>query len=110
MVMTTRAAALLATPSLTTRLNTRSRCACTEGAVKVGWADVALDSATDGPLTCVHAYDNAVPSASLLALPSSVTVVPDTAEAAAPAFAVGARFTLRSVTVTSWVASTVPSD
>src|SRR5206468_8594675 len=59
------------------------------GAVKVGFAAVALESVTTGPVVCDHWNETAMPVASALALPSSMTSAPDATVWAAPAFATG---------------------
>ncbi len=73
------------------------------GAVNVGLAAVGDDSVTAVPETCVHEYDSASPSASVLALASSVTPAPACTPWSGPAFAVGAVFVALIVTVSTSV-------
>src|SRR5690348_17719060 len=82
-------------PSLTTREKTSVPDVA--GAVNVGFDVVPLLSETAGPEVCVHRYESALPSTSLLAEPSSVTVAALLTDWSAPALDTGARFGVSSL-------------
>src|SRR5262245_45037872 len=76
-VTVTSSGSLATSPSATTSRNTSvAPPGPTSGAVNVGYAAFASDSATAGPATCFHAYVNASASGSELAEPSRVTALP----------------------------------
>ena len=89
--------------SVTVRLKVSVSLADTAGAVKVGEAALALFSVTVVPTVWVQAWVRVRFSGSVLALASSVTVVPSNTVWSSPASAVGAVF---AVTVRSKVSVT----
>ena len=93
--------------SVTTRLKVSVVSAETDGAVKLGFGQVALARVTAGVLVCVQAYVSVWFSGSLLAPPLSVTVAPSTTVRSAPASAVGAVFAC-TVTVTVSAVDVLP--
>ena len=107
--VTVTSSVALSEPSLTVNRNVSAVLTVTSGAVNVGDAALVLLSVTVGPAVCVQAWLTLSPSGSELPEPSSVTVAPSSTVWSGPAAAVGARFTCRTVTVTSSVALREPS-
>jgi len=69
------------------------------GAVNVDMGEVGLVSVTRGPAFCVHKYVSVPPRGSVLACPSSVTIVPWLTVWSGPALAVGGGFVVEALTV-----------